>query len=134
MVVAKRFSPLSSHRFRFVYDKLALPDHFPTACNIAQSHELSSLFFIIILLGFCLSPTYEQAHVGSDLLTLALIPTDCSVLRTPTILISIYLTIFRDKKEALRFGNATRAIRKIASSTLSAASQLIFAHNAALPS
>ena len=35
MVVAKRFSPLSFHRFRFVYDKLALPDHFPTACNIA---------------------------------------------------------------------------------------------------
>ena len=58
-------------------------------------------------------PSYEQAHVGSDLLTLALIPMDCSVLRTPTILISIYLTIFRDKKEALRFGNATRAIRSI---------------------
>ena len=106
MVIAKRFSPLPFHRFRFVYDKLALPDHFPTACNIAQSHELSSLFFIIILLGFCLSPTYEHAHVGSDLLTLALIPTDCSVLRTPTILISIYLTIFRDKKEALHFGGA----------------------------
>ena len=33
-----------------------------------------------------LSPTYEQAHAGSDLLTLALMPADCSVLRTPTIL------------------------------------------------
>ena len=71
---------------------------------------------------------------AKDLLTLALIPADCSVLRTPTILISIYLTIFRDKKKALRFGDAARAIRKTASSTLSAASQLIFAHKMALPS
>lgn len=37
-----------------------------------------------------LSPTHEQAHVGSDLLTL----------------VSIYFTIFRDKKEALHFGGA----------------------------
>ena len=48
-----------------------------------------------------------------DLVTLALIPADCSVLRTPTILISIYLTIFRDKKKALRFGDAARAIRSV---------------------
>ena len=33
-----------------------------------------------------LSPTYEQAHVGLVLLTLSLMPADCSVLRTPTIL------------------------------------------------
>ena len=50
---------------------------------------------------------------AKDLVTLALIPADCSVLRTPTILISIYLTIFRDKKKALRFGDAARAIRSI---------------------
>ena len=43
---------------------------------------------------------------AKDLVTLALIPADCSVPRTPTILISIYLTIFRDKKKALRFGSA----------------------------
>ena len=41
-----------------------------------------------------LSPTYEQAHVGSDLLTL----------------VSIYFTIFRDKKEALHFGDAAREL------------------------
>ena len=40
-----------------------------------------------------LSPTHEQAHVGSDLLTL----------------VSIYFTIFRDKKEALHF-DATREL------------------------
>ena len=45
-------------------------------------------------------------------------PADCSVLRTPTILISIYLTIFRDKKEALHFGNAARAIRNTIECTL----------------
>lgn len=47
----------------------------------------------LLLLSFRLSPTHEQAHVGSDLLTL----------------VSIYFTIFRDKKEALHF-DATREL------------------------